>query len=519
MSFASTDKQSLIKWEEFLDNIRNSTPIDPNQTDEERSKHKAWLEKKGNEEHWFKFFFPNFCFCEPAHFQIKSTLKFLAAKRLYQRRAWARGLAKTTRRMFELMYKKFVHKLKINMLLISKNEDNAIRLLSPYRANLEANQRLTLYYGQQQKIGGKWSEEEFHTKDGSSFRAVGVGQNPRGAKLNELRINVLCFDDVDDDEVCENEERLDKLWKWVERAAIPTVEMSRDYYILFDNNIIGEDSIAKRAEEFANDVETVNWRDENGKSTWQQKNREEDIDDMESFISWESAQAEGYNNPMSQGKTFKEMKYGKVPPLGSLPYVVSYADPATSNKDKPGIKSKAKNSCKVTVLLGYQEGIFYLYKCFNEHTSNANFIDGLYAIRDYVKGKTELYSFIENNTLQDPFYQQVLLPLIFEKAKKEQIDPLLITPDDRVKGEKWVRVEANLEPLVRLGLLVLNENEKNDPHMKRLEKQFTSAKPTSKELGGPDATEGAVFIVKQKNVFIGSKGIKTYKRQHNDKRY
>lgn len=491
------DKIALQDWEEFRLQVFNSTSVDINETEEDKKKRMERLEKPGNQEEWFKYYFPKYSFCEPAKFQKVSTQKVLSSSRMYQRRAWARGLAKSTRRMFEMFYKKHVHKMKLNLLLISKSEDNAIRLLSPYRANMEANQRLINDYGIQEKPG-KWSEHEFLTRDGSSFRAVGMGQNPRGAKLEEMRVNVLIFDDADDDEVVENEERLDKHWKWVEQAAIPTVEMSKDYFIFFDNNIIGEDSLAVRAAQYATDVETVNWRDESGASTWIEKNTEKDIDDMERIMSYESVQKEGYNNPMSQGKTFKEMTWGKCPVMKYLPFIVSYADPATSNKDKPTVKSKAKNSCKVVVLIGYKDMKYYVYKCFVNHSSNSDFIDGLYAIKDHVATRTLLYSFIENNTLQDPFYQQVLLPLIFQKGKDRKGDVLGITPDDRDKPEKWARIEANLEPLVRLGLLVLNIEEKNDPHMKRLEKQFLSAKPTSKELGGPDAVEGAVHIIRNK---------------------
>ena len=494
-----TDKQALQSWEEFREQVLNSTTVDNNETEEEKTTRITELEKAGNHEAWFKYYFPKYCFSNPSKFQIDSTNKVLAAKRLYQRRAWARGLSKSTRRMFELFYKCFVHKMKLNMLLISKSEENAIRLLMPYRANLEVNQRLINDYGAQERPG-KWTEHEFITKGGSSFRAVGMGQNPRGAKLEEMRVNVLVFDDADDDEVVSNEERLDKAWQWIEQAAIPTVEMSKDYFIFFDNNIIGEDSIAVRAADYADDSEMVNWRNDDGKSSWPAKNKEEDILYMETHMSYESVQKEGYNNPMSQGKTFKEIFWGECPPEDQLFFMLSYADPATSNKDKPTVKSKAKNSCKAVALLGYHKQKFYLYNCFCDHIGTDKFVDWLYAIRDQVMlGNAQLYSsYIENNSLQDPFYEQVIIPAISKKAEEKNCDMVGITPDDRDKPDKWMRIEANLEPLVRLGTLIFNVKEKNNPHMKRMEKQFLAAKATSRELGGPDCVEGGIFILKQK---------------------
>lgn len=508
MIFANkSNRQALQEWEEFLESIRNSTPVDVNETETEKAARIKKLIK--NPEEWFKYYFPKYCFCEPAPFHKKSTRKVLKAKRLYQARRWARGLSKSTRRMFEVLYKKFAQDFRVNALLISKSESNAIRLLAPYRANLEANQRLINDYGEQVKVG-KWTEEEFITRDGSSFRAVGAEQNPRGAKLEEMRVNIVIFDDVDDDEVCRNPERLQQRWDWIEQAVIPTVDISKDYFIFFDNNIIAEDSIAVRAAQFADDVETINIR-EDDKSVWPQKNSEEDIDYMLSKVSYESGQKEYFNNPLSQGKTFKEMIYGKCPPIKSLPFVVSYSDPATSNKDKPSIKSKAQNSCKSTVLIGYDGMKFFVYKAFVDNTTNSNFIDWLYAIRTYVNNATTLYNMIENNTLQDPFYQQVFLPLIFEKGKENR-GVLEITPDDRDKPDKWFRIEGTLEPPNRLGLLILNEEEKNNPHMQRLEAQFKAAKATSKELGAPDAVEGGVFIIKSKILSVTAESIKQVKR-------
>lgn len=419
--------------------------------------------------------------------------------------------------MFEIFYKIFVQKLRANLLLISKSESNAIRLLAPYRGNLEANQRLINDYGVQEKPG-KWAEEEFITRGKCSFRAVGMGQNPRGARLDELRVNVLIFDDADDDEVCRNPERLQQNWEWIEKTAIPTVDISNDYYIFFDNNIIAEDSLAVRAASYADDVELINIRDASGKSVWPEKNSEEDIDYMLSKISYESGQGEYFNDGTPTGKVFPKMVYGKCPPLKSLPFVVVYADPSPSNKDKPSLKSKAQNSCKAVVVVGYHNLKFYVYKCFVDITTNSNFIDWLYATRDFVATTTQPYFFIENNTLQGPFYEQVLMPLIYAKGA-EKGGVLGVTPDDRAKPDKYFRIEGTLEPLNRLGLLILNEDEKNDPNMKTLEGQFKKVSPNSKTMDGPDAVEGAVHIIKNKIAIETAGGVQTFKRPQNNKRF
>lgn len=508
-----TTKQAMAEWEEFLASIRDSTPVDLNETPEEKEARMKRLEKKGNEEEWFAYYFPKYAFAKPAPFHTKSSRAFLYTHRIYQRRAWARGLAKSTRRMMEIFYLKFALKWRINMLLISKSESNAIRLLAPYRANLEGNQRLIADYGYQ-KRSGKWKEEEFITRDKCAFRAVGIEQNPRGAKIEEMRPNMLGFDDADDDEVCANEERLDKAWNWIERAVLPTVDISSDYRIFFDNNIIAEDALAVRAGLKATHPELINIRDENGGSVWPQKNSDQDIADIEKAISYESFQAEYMNNPMSNGKSFPEVTYGKCPPLRKIPFVVQYSDPATSNKDKPSVKSKAFNSGKFIVLIGYKEYKYYVYKVFGDNVGNSTFVDWHYAMRRWVNGQTTIKPYIENNTLQDPFFQQVIKPLLRDRAKALGENMVSLIPDTRDKPDKWVRIEGTLEPLNRNGQLIFNVDEKEDPHMKRLIAQLKAAKATSKILDGPDALEGAVHICKQKVTEMAAGKIESFIPEH-----
>jgi hypothetical protein len=511
-----SNKQALMDWEDFRQQISNATTIDLNETTKQKAERIKTLE--ANPEAWIKYYFPKYCFCEPAQFHKSSTKKVLKAKRLRQSRRWFRGASKSTRRMFEVFYKMLVQKFRVNCLMVSKTYENGERLLAPYMVNLDSNQRIINDYGEQERPG-KWTTGEFSTRGGNVFRAVGAEQNPRGAKLEELRVTVIIFDDVDDDEVCRNSERVRQRWEWIERAVIPTVDISGDYLIFFDNNIIAEESCATKFAELAEDVETINIRDGNGKSSWPEKNSEKDIDDILNAISYESGQQEYFNNPIRQGQAFKELVWGKCPRLNELPFVIAYADPSTSNRDKPVSKSRSTNSCKAVFIVGYKDQKFFVYTGFLDTTTNAVFVDWLYTCKDYTAERTQHFTYIENNTLQNPFFEQVLMPLIYHKAKDAGKTILPVTPDSRDKPDKWFRIEGNLEPLNRNGLLILNIEEKDNPNMKRLEAQFKSAGPNSRTMDGPDAIEGAVQIIKNKiaTSVIGS--IKTYKRAVNEKRY
>ena len=110
-----------------------------------------------------------------------------------------------------------------------------------------------------------------------------------------------------------------------------------------------------------------------------------------------------------------------------------------------------------------------------------------------------VYNIMENNKLQDPFFQQVFRPLVAEKRKAMGAPHFTVQPDTKKKTDKATRIEANLEPLNREGRLVLNEAERNNPHMKRLEEQFLMFSITLKfPADGPDCVEGALRWLKDK---------------------
>lgn len=514
MSLDRYDKQALLNWDEFRQAVINTTTVDINETKEQQKKRIAHLE--ANDEEWFKHYFPKFYKSDPAAFHTKSTRRIMNNAEWYEVRAWSRELAKSTRSMMEDL-KLLLTKKKRYKLLISNSYDNACRLLMPYKINLESNNRIIHDYGSQEKLGS-WTDGDFTTRTGFSIRALGAGQSPRGTRKDEQRPDIIEFDDFDTDEECLNQDIIEKKWKWVNEAAIPTRSVSVPTLIRWNGNLIAEDCCIARAQEYADHVDVINIRDADGKSTWPSKNTEEHIDRVLSQISFEAQQKEYYNNPHTTGKAFKEMVYGKCPPLKELPFVVVYADPSTSNNDKPGLKSKAKNSCKAVWIVGYKDLKYYVYTGFLAPTTNAAFVEWLYVTGDYVKNKTLAFTYIENNSLQDPFYQQVLKPLIFAEGKKRG-SVLPVTPDERDKPDKWFRIEGNLEPLNRNGQLILNEAEKENPHMKLLEAHFKSAGPRSKTMDGPDAVEGAVHIIKNKVEVAAAGGIHAIKRKPNSKRF
>lgn len=510
-----TDKQAYQFWTEYRENVLKQTAIMQGESEAQQKERIKRLEE--NPEDWFKYYFPQYSYADPAPFHIAASQRVLSNLEWYEVRMWSRELSKSTRTMFEVLYLVLTGKKKY-VLMISNSKDNADRLLMPYQANMEANQRIIHDYGVQE-LPGSWTMGEFTTRKGAAFRALGAGQSPRGSRNEEARPDVILFDDIDTDEECRNPDIIEKKWRWIEDAAIPTRSISRHTTIIFCGNKIAADCCVTRAAQYADHVEEVNIRDEDGNSSWPSKNSDADIERILSQKSYASQQKEYFNNPIDEGQVFKEMVYGPVPDPASFPFLVVYADPSPSNKDRPGIKARVQNSCKAVVIVGYLNNKYYVLKSFVDSTTNATFIDWLYAARKECGTSTQPYFFIENNTLQDPFYQQVLLPLIHAKGKEPGQTVLGIIPDSRQKPDKYFRIEGTLEPLNRMGCLVLNEAEKGNPHMQRLEAQFKSVSANSKTMDGPDAVEGAVFVIQQKISTISAGGVKMFKKPANQKRY
>ena len=297
------------KWKEFLKWIREATQSDnDNETVETKNTRMALLE--GDPEEWFKYYFPHYCTAEPASFHKEATARIVGNPEYYEVRMWSRELAKSSRTMMEILYLMLVghalpgggreRKPKRYVLLISNSLDNAMRLLMPFRANLEANARIIKDYGPQQGLE-KWTEKEFVTLKRAAFRALGAGQSPRGTRNEEVRPDVLIFDDIDTDADCLNPMVIANKWRWVEEAAMGTRSVSVPTTILFCGNRIAVDCCVERAIAFADHVSEMSIRDKEGKSTWPAKNSEDHINRVLRQKSYSAIQKEYYNNPIVDG--------------------------------------------------------------------------------------------------------------------------------------------------------------------------------------------------------------------------
>lgn len=495
----SQDKLAIKEWDDFHRSLNKSIPVDLNETSVEKLKRIAALEE--DHESWFKYYFPGYALSEPADFHKEASIRFIENDRCFESRMWSRELAKSTRAMMEVLFLALAKKKLKNVLLISNSEDNAERLLLPYKIALETNDRIINDYGKQEMIGS-WTSYEFITRSGTSFRAVGAGQSPRGTRYENYRVDCILIDDIDTDVECRNEALTKLKFKWFQEAVIPTVSVSGNYRILVCGNLISKTSVVQYASELAKFIDKVNIRGEDGLSSWPQKNSEDDIDSILSMLSYASAQKEYFNNPITEGTVFKEMAYKSLRPLKEYRFLVCYTDPS--------FKSTSKNDFKATVLVGKWKDEFHIIKAFCKQTTTAVMIDWLYQVHALVNDQVPVYYFMESNFIQD-----TILPEIYRESEKRGV-VIPIKGDSRKKDDKFTRIESLLEPLNTNGKLYLNLSEKDNPHMKNVEDQFLAIEPGSKAHDdAPDAVEGAVFIINSKRP-LGNQQIKVLTPQKNN---
>jgi hypothetical protein len=218
MAKKQADIQAYNEWQAYREALIRATPIDKSESFAEKQKRIKRLES--DPEAWFAYYFPSYCSAPAAEFHKKATKRVTANAEWFEVRAWSRELAKSTRTMMEALYLSLTGK-KRNWLLISNSEDNAKRLLEPYRANLDSNRHIIADYGVQRGLK-KWQSREFVTKGGVAFRAVGADQSPRGTRNDNFRPDGILFDDIDTDQDCRNPEIIDKRVNWIFGAVIPT---------------------------------------------------------------------------------------------------------------------------------------------------------------------------------------------------------------------------------------------------------------------------------------------------------
>jgi predicted phage terminase large subunit-like protein len=401
---------------------------------------------------------------------------------------WARGHAKSSHLSLLIpLWLKIQKPRKLSvMVLVSKSEDMANRLLADLQAELQYNRAFINDFGNQIKAGS-WADGEFRTADGCLFVSLGRGQSPRGLKDRGKRPDYIVIDDIDDDELVRNPKRVGDVLEWALTALAGTMAMGRGRFVMVGNRI-GKDSVLSRFAERPGVYHTVvNALDKKGNPSWPENYRPEEIKKMREFLGERRFQKEYMNNPISEGTVFqgKHIRYGHMLDLKFYKTLIAYTDPS--------FKNSATADYKATMLVGKTPtGEFHVLKAYADQTSVTTMVAWHYQITDYVAGRVPVMYYMEANFMQDLLLDE------FKTVGNITGHQIPIRGDQRAKPDKFARIEA-MSPLFERGLVILNEKEKDSPGMKNLVDQLLMFEKGSKTHDdAPDALEGAIWMLSKR---------------------
>jgi len=422
-------------------------------------------------------------------FQIDAAKYLLGHKETRALFEWARGHAKSSHLSLMIpLWLKIQQPRQVNvMILTSKSEDMAIRLLADLQAELQYNTMFIRDFGNQVKEGS-WADGEFRTEDGCLFVAVGRGQSPRGLKDRGRRPDYIVVDDIDDDILINNPRRVSESFDWMLTALTGTMEMGRGRFVMVGNRI-GKDSILSRfAETKGINHTTVNALDKKGLPAWPENYSLAEITRMRNFVGERRFQKEYMNNPIIEGAVFKkkDIRYGAMLDPKHYKTLICYTDPS--------FKHSATADFKATMLVGKTpDGHFHVIKAYADQTTVMQMVAWHYDIVQWVAGRVPVLYYMESNFLQELLIDE------FKKVGALSGFQIPIRGDARKKPDKFARIEA-MQPIFERGLMVFNQKEKNEPGMMALEQQLLMFEKGSKTHDdAPDALEGAVWILSQRS--------------------
>lgn len=491
------NKLSKEKWKQWEERKKLILSVDFRLADTSEAKEARVARARKDYQYFVETYFPHLCTDKDTRqvtrcgkFQIDAARYLKAHRHTRAVFEWARGHAKSTHISLMIPIWLMIQEVRtINvMLLISKSEESADRLLSDLQCELEFNTLLKADFNIRVDEGS-WSTGEFKTADGMFFMAIGRGQSPRGIKNRGQRPDYIVIDDIDDDEMVRNPSRVSQAFDWCLSALLGAMDMGRGRFVLVGNRI-GKDSILSRFAERPDTHHTlVNALDASGEPSWKEKYSREEILKLRTYMGERRFQKEYMNNPVNEGAVFlrKHIRYGKMLSRKEYRSLVCYTDPS--------FKASTTNDFKSTILVGKTKtGEYHVLKAYADQTSVSNMVAWHYDIDAYIVGRCPVMYYMESNFIQDLMLDE------FRKVGDAVGHQIPIRGDARKKPDKFSRIEA-MQPLFERGLVVLNEKEKNDPGMMQLVEQLLMFEKGSRiHDDAPDALEGGIFLLNQRSM-------------------
>lgn len=485
---SSNLSNKLRAWKEHCINVQNANPVDLHESPAIKSARIARAKKDYN--YFVNTYFKHYADSDCAEFQLEAARKIKADPNIFAVLEWPREHAKSVHADVLIPLWLKIHGELTGLVQVGKNWDDAAGLLADLQAELEFNPLFIHDFGTQ-KTDGSWQTGEFIDSDGIEYIAIGRGQSPRGIRNRQKRPNYCSIDDIDDDELVENPDRVSKVVRWILGSLYGALAIKGSRLVVVGNrihrkgvlaNIVGDTDPEqpKRKGIYHSKISAIM----NGKPAWKRYTLQElqmKFDRMGYYLS----QREFFHNPIVEGKIFKRewIRWGTVPRLEQFDMIVAYFDPS--------YKAKTSNDFKAVRVWGAAGHLRYLIASFVRQCSITDAVKWMYNYHEKVMERVSVNFYMEQVFLQDMFFDD------FEAEAKLRGYYLPVAGDTRHKPDKFMRIQATA-PYYERGVIIYNEAERKSPDMQTgLDQVLSFEKGSSVHDDAPDADEGALFLLQK----------------------
>jgi len=448
-----TDKKAVEAVLRRLDFIANATQL--NNEFLNGDKYERITKAKKDYAYFVETYFPHLASDKCADFQIKAANKIKREARIKAVLKWFRGAAKSTHSNILIPLWLWINGEMKYMILIGVESGVAKNLLSEIQGEFEANELLKHDFGEQLKHGN-WAEGEFALKDNTYFISRGKGQKLRGLKYKGHRPDYIVMDDIDDDELCENPERVKKLIKWILRAVLYVGDKG-NFRVVISNNLISQTSVteyfSRHKSWWHNQIDAI---DGEGNPTWHQKYTREYYQKIreEDELAFQS---EMMHNPFPEGEIFKQ---AETQYLNMTWATMRTCATVAAKWDIAYTKNKSSDYNAVSVI-GFKTDKILVFKVYCRQSLMAEALDWMYDIdRQAKKHRVMIEWFAERQFWNEPVKEAV------EAAAKRHRYYLEIVMDDTPQTNKIKRIIKGLASYWQMAKMYFNEAEKETYDMK-----------------------------------------------------
>jgi hypothetical protein len=500
------ERRTYEDWKLFCEQVQSSTAVNISETKEQQqARIKKALSKDGYN-FFVKTYFPIYADVDCADFHIDAAYNIVDKPRpandpnLIAVLEWPREHAKSVHADILIpLWMKAKGKLN-GMILMGKNEDDAINLLGDLQAQLQYNALYIHDFGEQFNFGD-WADGDFTTKDGRRFLAVGRGQSPRGVRKGQLRPNYASVDDVDDDELVNNQKRVRKIVKTILGALFFALDTRGATLVVAGNRIHPQSVLAhmvgdikpgapKREKIYHSKIFAIDPK--TGKPAWNRYT----LDMINSKVAAAGiyGRVEFFHEHVVDGEIFKEtmIHWVKMQPLHKYKILVGYFDPSFEDNATSDFKA-------VRLWGGYQtpsgDWQRHCLKAFVRRSPIIDAFEWMSGVEDKLPPGIAILWYMEKQ-----FITRLINDALAEHNKKRDKAGkrrLVVLTDTRAKENKYVRM-VKMQPAYVNNEVYYNIDEMHSPDMVEGNNQLKGIEPGyNTPDDSPDADEAAWYFIDQ----------------------